>query len=373
MEGVNIHIYQSDITKESRMFKISNTLERITNFESIILAGIQGDGLQLSEKKTKITTIRRAPLFGLKNRILHYLLYYFWLIYLITSKKPKVLNIHSLELLPYAFYAKLFFRSKVIYDAHELETEKMGMSHKRKKISIVIEKLFIKYCDVVIVVGDAIAEHYKNIYPSMPKPEVVLNTPYLREVNKYNKFRERFNINPNTTICLYQGVLNKGRGIECILSAFEKSENNNVVVVFLGYGPYEARIKKACLKSKNIYFHEAVSPKELMEYTSSADIGLCLIENKCLSYYYSLPNKMFEYTMAGLPVITSDGYEMKKLVNRHNIGYVIKENNEEELLNVIDKLTSKKILDLILNIEKFRIEYNWENQEYILERIYKNI
>ena len=258
----------------------------------------------------------------------------------------------------------------VIYDTHELETEKIGMTPFRKKISLMIEKFFIHYCDKVIVVGEAIASHYKKLYPKKDTPDIILNVPRLINVRKNNKFRQLFGIDKNTIIYLYQGVLNQGRGIDIILKSFEKVKRADIAVVFLGYGPYKELIKERTRKQHNIFFHEAVSPEELLEFTSSADVGLCLIENKCLSYYYSLPNKMFEYTMAGLPVITSKGYEMSKLVYNYGIGYSLDESNFTDILENIswDSVSSMKG-----NLDKFKNKYNWENQEVILKNIYANL
>lgn len=369
---INIHIYQSDLTKESRMFKISNTLERITDFDKIILAGIKTGDLPLEEKRTEKIFLRRAPVFGIANRKVHYILYYLWLFIFLIKKRPKVLNVHSLELLIFAFFAKVFLRSKVIYDTHELETEKMGMSPKRKKISKFIERIGIKFCDETIVVGESIANHYKEMYPKLPKPKVVLNVPNYKEIVKKDKFRDAFDIDKNTLIYLYQGVLNKGRGIELIIKTFVASQKKDAVVVFLGYGPYEAMVKKASENNSNIYFHEAVSPEELVDYTSSADIGLCLIENECLSYYYSLPNKMFQYTMCNLPVITSNGYEMKTLVNLHKIGYVVE--SEEELSEIVSNNThTDNLKEVVNNVKSFKHKFNWETQESILKEVYTDL
>ena len=86
---------------------------------------------------------------------------------------------------------------------------------------------------------------------------------------------------------------------------------------------------------KNIYFHKAVSPDVLLDYTSSADFGISTIEDSCLSYRYCLPNKMFEYLMAGIPVIVSNLYEMKRLVESNMVGTVAKENTSDVLKEAI--------------------------------------
>ena len=103
----------------------------------------------------------------------------------------------------------------------------------------------------------------------------------------------------------------------------------------MGYGTLENLIQKISKEYKNIYFHKAVSPDVLLDYTSSADFGISTIEDSCLSYRYCLPNKMFEYLMAGIPVIVSNLYEMKRLVESNMVGTVAKENTSDVLKEAI--------------------------------------
>jgi glycosyltransferase involved in cell wall biosynthesis len=114
------------------------------------------------------------------------------------------------------------------------------------------------------------------------------------------------------TIFLYQGGLGKGRGIEILLSAFVKNSNLTQAIIFMGYGPLEKEITLLAEEHENVFFHHAVSQSDLLSFTSSADVGVLFYENNCLNHYYCSPNKMFEYLMAGIPVITSNLFEIKK-------------------------------------------------------------
>ena len=163
------------MTNESRIFKESRFLSKNYNFDKIILLGIWQEGLKKEEALENNIYIKRVSLFNVKKRSIMYLYYYLYVFLFIIFKRPKMINIHTLEFLPLALIAKIF-RIKVIYDAHELETEKANFKGFRKNISKIIERIFIKFTHGVIVVGDAIADHYKKMYPSMERPFVVLNT-----------------------------------------------------------------------------------------------------------------------------------------------------------------------------------------------------
>ena len=286
----------------------------------------------------------------------------------IIKYKPKVLTIHSLELLPCSIVGKLI-SSKIIFDAHELETEKNGMGKIRKNISRLVEVFFIKFCDKVVVVGYEIANFYNERYNI--KSNVILNVPYLNKTmrvkNEY--LRKEFSIKKNEIIFLYQGLLGEGRGLRNLMLAFSKINDKSKKIIFMGYGPLENEIIEYSNNHNNIYFKSAVPPEELISYTQSADFGISLIENTSLSYYYCLPNKIFEYAQAGIPLIVSENIEMKNIVLNNNIGISI-DNNVSSIINEIEKISIEDKKKYSKNLFKFKNEYNWESQEQKIHKIY---
>ncbi len=374
MSNLNIHIYPSPMTNESRIFKESRFISKNYNFDKIILLGIWQEGLKKEEALENNIYIKRVSLFNVKKRSIMYLYYYLYVFLFIIFKRPKMINIHTLEFLPLALIAKIF-RIKVIYDAHELETEKANFKGFRKNISKIIERIFIKFTHGVIVVGDAIADHYKKMYPSMERPFVVLNTPSYKEITKKDLFRENFNIKKEQIIFLYQGALSQGRGIEIILDTFKNRKDKNSVIVFMGYGALQDEIINITKVYKNIFFQPAVPHNIILDYTSSADVGISgLVDlSSCLSYYYSLPNKIFEYLMAELPIIVPNAIEMKNFVLEKQVGVVLNENNCEELNKAINYMIEIDRNKFHLNIINTKNTYNWEFQEKVLMKLYNNL
>lgn len=360
----NIHIYQSPMTHESRIFKTVKTIS--ANFHEIVLLGVGADNLPKTEVLYPNVIIKRSPNFS--SKLLRFLVYYVWVFFQLVKTRKKVLTIHSLELLPFVFLAKLM-RTKVVYDAHELETEKNGMGGLRKKTSKIVEKIGIKFCDKVIVVGFKIADFYQESYGL--KPYVILNIPYLNnsQLNTKNLFREEFPIQGSDVIFLYQGLLGKGRGIENLIETFKQLPQTNKKLVFMGYGTLQDEVKEAAKNCVNIFYKEAVSPEKVLDYTQSSDFGLSLIENTSLSYYYCLPNKLFEYTQAEIPVIVSDNIEMKDIVTKNNIGYSIA-NNTDSLKNLLLTLDKSSLADFKPSLITFKNKFNWEAQEATLKEIY---
>ncbi len=366
----------NNFVNDSRVLKENISLKN-AGFEPIVVA-LHDKQLEENEMVQNINVhrIKLSSRKWSKQKIVQ-LLKYFEFIYRAVKiyKNFDIFHCNDLNTLPIGVIVKKFYNKniKIVYDAHEYEINDVpNQSQRSIKIKYYIEKFFIKYADKVMTVSDAIADEYVKLY-DIEKPALVLNTPPYKEIQKKNIFRETLGIKENQTIFLYQGGLSKGRGIEILLEAFKTIDNENAVIVFMGYGPLENLIKETSKEYKNIYFHKAVSPHVLLDYTSSADFGISTIEDTCLSYRYCLPNKMFEYLMAEIPVIVSNLNEMKRLVEFNKIGTVAKENSPNGLKVAIEEAVKLDKKELKTNIQKLKTIYNWEEQEKVLLNVYKDL
>jgi glycosyltransferase involved in cell wall biosynthesis len=289
-------------------------------------------------------------------------------------RKSQIYHCNDLSALPIGVLAKLMNRgSKVIYDAHEYEINDVpNQSRLSIKLKYFIERFFIQFADEVITVSDSIADAYKGLY-GIDKPHLVLNCPVYKSPGPHDLFREKFNISSAQRIFLYQGGLAKGRGIEILLQAFEESDDTELVLVCMGYGPLEGLVQEKASASSNIYFHPAVSPEFLLDYTTSADFGILFYQDNCLNHKYCSPNKMFEYLMAGLPVIVSNLHEMRRLVKKHGIGSIANENTVEGFKVGIQNILCLDYEKLRQNVEMTNKLYCWEQQETVLKKVYAGL
>ena len=142
----------------------------------------------------------------------------------------------------------------------------------------------------------------------------------------------------NLPIIIYQGFFSLGRGIENLIENIKKITEEEYNFIFMGYGPLENLIKKSAKEKNNIIYLPPVDPSELEIYTSSANFGIALIEDKCLSYRFCLPNKFFEYAMCGLPIIVSNLPEMSKFISKYNCGFILKNESLKEFKILLKKL-----------------------------------
>ncbi|WP_417656303.1 glycosyltransferase family 4 protein [Pseudidiomarina aestuarii] len=367
----NIHITLTDFRNESRVLKEIASLESFSIFESYIVIALSSGDLPFEERISSRSVVRRINLISRilpKNgpfQVIKFFEFMLKCIFMVKKEQAQVINIHTIALLPFAWLIKKIFKVKLVYDTHELETEKNGLCGLRKRISKWTEAKFIGSCDLVIVVSELIADWYADTY-KIERPLVVKNAPRLRHQDKKDLFREALPILPEQKILLYQGGLTKGRGIHLILDAFKVREENDVVAVFMGYGDLACEVQQTAKNHSNVFYFPAVAPSIVLDYTASADIGISLIENTCLSYYYCLPNKLFEYAMAGLPVIVSDMKEMADTVQRAGFGMVLSEYSNKAINAAVDSLAFCDLGSFSCHAYQFAQANAWERQEKVM-------
>ncbi|MCX6273401.1 MAG: glycosyltransferase [Bacteroidetes bacterium] len=286
-----------------------------------------------------------------------------------------IYHCHDLNVLPVGAFIKVLRGRKIrlIYDAHELETEQVSNQGKLEhRLSVWLEKQLVKKVDRMITVSPAIAEEYSRRL-SVPLPELILNCPPYQRFTKTSTIQDKLNLPPGTTLFLYQGGLSAERGIENMLEAFSQVAWPGSALVVMGYGPLEKLVLEYSKQCDRIFLLPAVSQRELPSYTSSADYGILFYENTCLNNYYCLPNKLFEYLMSGVPVLVSPLYELKKIVESNHLGLIARAPSVEGMKEVILATRSFDIQLFKDNIMEFNKIYNWENQAATLIKLYKTL
>ena len=291
------------------------------------------------------------------------------------GRRFNIVHCNDLDMLPLGILLKwcTFGRVGVIYDAHEYETEKYHRNGLKKQMAKFLEKLFIPFADHVITVSEAIADEYKRLYPRLSRPNVILNCPPFRDIESKDLFRKNLSLTKDQIIFLYQGGLFPNRGIEMIVDAFHNMTDKSKVIIFMGFGPMENYLRLIAEKEPNIFFHPAVTTNVLPDYTASADVGIIYYQNTCLNHYYCSPNKLFEYIMAGLPIIASDLYELRRILQSNHNGTVVANVDNGELPRVISIYDRKTIKKQSEQSIKLRHNYSWEQQESKLIMLYNKM
>lgn len=376
MGQVNLHLYPSNFTHETRILKITKSLADAGVFDEIHIGAMWEEGLEETEQiddRRRVWRVRLRTATLPRNFVTKSLKFLEWMaVILLRYRKQdvRVVNCHSLSVLPLGVAFKLLKRSTLVYDTHELETETDGLGSVRKLLFKVLEAMLIPFVDFTVVVSDSIAAWYRNRY-GLKNIEVIKNVPYRPkesgQASRKSLLREKFHLAEDDIVFLYQGVLEKSRCIEPILSGFLNPLPKKHIV-FLGYGDLEAVIQEHASKHSNIHFHPAVKPDELQSYTEGADVGFALLED-CLNNRCALPNKLYQYLFAGLPVITSDFPEMGRIIDEYGCGWKVSA-DERSLQELVNRITSEEILLKSANAIACHELLGWEAEEKKLLRIY---
>ena len=374
---INLHIYPSPLVHESRIDKEVRSLIDLKLVDEVIFVGYESSGKPKYELVYPNVTYLRINLFSKNSSFkpLRYLMFIEFFIkawWLSLRLKYDVINLHSLHVLPIAIFVKVLRRKKVIYDAHELETEVSGSKGLLRVLSKAIERVGIKFVDDVIVVSQGISEWYKKTY-RIDMIFVIRNVPNkIEQQTPSDIFRQLFNIPKEHIIFIYQGLLSKTRGVNIIFETFRQLKHHNKHIVFLGDGAMKKEIQDLSMLAENIHYHPMVNVDELPKYTSSADVGIHMILNTCLNHYYCLPNKIFEYFIYGLPVIVSDFPEMRLIVGQNKIGWCIIP-EIKNLTKIIEGIDNDKISAFKSNVLHTRDNYSWEKEALVYKDIYSKL
>ena len=255
----------------------------------------------------------------------------------------RVYHASDLYVLPAMRAAARRHGARLAYDARELYPH-VGATAGRPWARLfwyLIEGAHIRRADAVFTVNESIAEELARTYGIAP-PTVIPNTPPTQRVTRSRWLHERTGLSPDVVLVLYQGYLKKGRGCERLVEAMAEVEG--AALVFLGEGPLEpaleARVRRLGL-GRRVRFLPMVPPGELLHVTASADVGACLIEGITRSLHLSLPNKLFEYLMAGVPVLASDLPEIRRVVAGHDVGRLVDWRDGAALVRVLQEMVGR--------------------------------
>jgi glycosyltransferase involved in cell wall biosynthesis len=264
----------------------------------------------------------------------------------------------------------------LVYDSHEYFTGVPEIQDRPivRWVWKRIEKYIFPRLKHVMTVSDSIANQYKSEYGLTP---LTVRNCSIKTEQIIPFSREELEINPDHLLLILQGTgINIDRGGEELIEAVSLTDKVTLLVIGSG-NQFEFLIKKVSQMglTRQIKFIKKLAWKELMRYTRSADAGLSLDKNSNMNYNFSLPNKIFDYLSAGIPVIATDIPEIAKIVNRYNCGILISEPTPERIGRAIIKLRDEK--DLLAGLKHNAViaseTLNWENESLKVEELYRSI
>lgn len=299
---------------------------------------------------------------------LFYAEYNFRLFLFLLGAKCDVLLSNDLDSLAANFLAARLKKLPLVYDSHEYFTEVPELLGRPKvqKIWEWLEGKMLPTIDYAYTVCQSIADVYQKKYGTDFK--VVRNLPKASQ-------KQVIKNESNQQMILYQGALNIGRGLQQAIRAMHFIDN--AMLFIAGDGDIklqlEALVKTEKLENK-VRFTGRMPLEELAKLTVQADLGLSIEEDLGLNYRFALPNKLFDYIQAQVPVLVSNLPEMAAIVNQYQIGAVTDSLDPELLaMQMNEALTNtEKRKDWKKNLKKAARELTWEKEEKVLRKIFSN-
>jgi glycosyltransferase involved in cell wall biosynthesis len=257
--------------------------------------------------------------------------------------------------------------ARLAYDAHELFPEVPEVIRRpgTRKIWKRIERKAATHSQIRYTVSQAIADYFRREYDSVF--EVIRNVPLKATRPAMEAWHDS-----SAPVIIYQGALNEGRCLESLLHAMATVDCE---LELAGEGDLSAQLRALSEQlglQRKVRFLGFVPPNELPAITAKATLGFNLLEQRGLSYYYSLGNKFFDYIHAGIPQICADFPEYRKLNDRYDVAVLTNDNRPESIATTVQGLLAgrERLKRLRLNCLAAREELNWENEQQRLLSIY---
>jgi len=351
----------NDLVSDNRVHKVCTTLKQM-GFDVLLV----GRKLPASNPVQRAYSTKRMHLL-FKKGPLFYAEYNFRLFLLLLWTKSDILLSNDLDSLTANFLASRLKRVPLVYDSHEYFTEVPELINRPRiqKIWESLERKMLPNVKYAYTVCDSIANVYHEKYGTDFK--VVRNLPQAREIKSQKKESDK-------KLILYQGAVNVARGLEQAIRAMHYIENAELVIA--GDGDIKTELEELVKTEKlenKVRFTGRLPLEKLHEITVQADLGLSIEEDFGLNYRFALPNKLFDYIQAQIPVLVSNLPEMAAIVKKYKVGAITDSLEPKQL--------AARISDALFNESKRKIwkenlpaaakELVWENEEKVIQDLFK--
>ncbi len=364
----------NDLTTDQRVAKICNTLTEL-NFEVVLVGRKLPNSLPLNRSyKTKRFNLwfNKGPLF--------YANYNLRLFFFLLFSKADVFWSNDLDTLLANHTASKWKKKKLIFDSHEYFTEVPELVNRPsvQRIWKRMEQRILPQLKHVLTVSQSIADLYQKEYGINVK--LLRNVPeqndsiFKVETLSFEAFAHTKRAQDDKTkVIIYQGAINVNRGIEFMVKAMNHLDD--CMLYLVGKGDISNEISQL-IKSENltekVKMLGEVPFEKLHSYTIQADLGLSLEEDKGLNYRFALPNKVFNYIHANVPVLVSNLPEMANLVNQYQVGETISTHEPQQIAKKIEQILSNEtqLTTYKNNCKKAALNLNWEKEKQVISTLF---
>ncbi len=300
----------------------------------------------------------------------------FFLMKAVMKEKADVLHAHDLDGLLCAFPAALLCRKTLIYDSHEIWTDTYPFENLKgiQWFFPILERMLMWKVQAGITVNKSIAKVLTKKYHKKFISIYNIANNNIETIPKKSNFFHKY---LNKKIVIHVGGANEGRGFEEMIESLAKLPKN-IIFIFLGADLAKSDIKtnvKYLRLKDQIEILSAIYPQDIIPIISKADLSLALTQKKSKSYYYSLPNKIFQYIAAEVPILGSNFPEFRNIIQKYSIGEVVNPSNPkliaQKIIYMLKKTPQKRYRHNLVGLAEEK--YNWTIEARKLHKIYMDL
>ena len=292
---------------------------------------------------------------------------------ILRNLRPDVIHANDWPVLPVAVMVKTATGARIVYDSHEFAREE----HATKSLWRLLyrahvcatEAAGLLEADRVVTVSPGIARLLKKTYQLAREPTVILNVPS-HQAMATHAVGQRLEL-------LYHGLMMAGRGLETLIMAVGQLRRPaRLVLRGNGKSSYIDDLRRLAANhtdSGRVVFEPAVPFKEVIRVAAHADIGLFTPPIATSQTRYMLPNKLFEYLMAGLMVIFSSGDDVVEIIRQHGCGIILSDVSASSLAGAIESLEPNEISQFKDRALKAARLLCWESEGSKLAGLYAEL
>lgn len=290
-----------------------------------------------------------------------------------TVKKGDILLANDLDALLPNYLVSKIKGLDLVFDSHEIFSEIPTLYNRKFKKSIWkwMEKMMVPKIEHFYTVSKGYADWFEKQYQNRPK--IIMNVPEIKPNIDSEITVQLPEIKSGEKILIYQGALNFSRGVDKMINAMQYIEKSQLWII--GKGPklteFENLVKELNL-SERVKFIGQISPSQLKLITPKADLGLSLEEDYGISYRFALPNKIFDYIHAGIPILGTNLPEIKNTIEQYQIGKTIENHEPKHITKLVMEMLNEGKELYQGNLQKAAEVFNWSNEEKKLEQIYSS-
>lgn len=298
---------------------------------------------------------------------------------LIEAFRPTIVHCHDLHTIGVGLRLKRRFGAKMVYDSHELFENQSMISRSAAAQARRRQRSAAPRLDGFITVNESIARTLRDRYPALPEPVVICNaTPLpVEPVLDDGRLRDAAGVPTEERILLYQGGFAPRRGLEALVRAAPLLPAGWTLVM-MGWGKFENRLRAVAAEvdpaGERIRFLPPAPREELASWTAGADLGVIPYENTCLNHWFCSPNKLWEYPVAGVPILASPFPELRGLIEPHGIGRLIDDPpSPRGIADAVAAITPEDLTSMKANCRRFITRDNWSVYDRRLVSLYDDL